>query len=90
MKESEIKPGYVYHIKDTYFEEVKDDKLMRNQEGGAYHPTYLCLKDDNTGLSWVVTMSRRIDKLTSVTVPDFWVNDTEYNENNCQCHTNIL
>ena len=24
--------GYVYHIKDEYFEKVKDDKLMQNKE----------------------------------------------------------
>ena len=62
MKESDIKPGFVYHIKDTYFETVNDDKLMRNREGGAYRPTYYCLKDEKTGLLWVVPMSRRAEK----------------------------
>jgi len=46
MKDSDIKPGFVYHIKDLYFDVVKDEKLMRNHEGGAYRPTYFCLKDE--------------------------------------------
>jgi len=54
MYESDIKPGYVYHIKDSYFDTVKDDKLMRNYEGGAYRPTYFCVKDEKTGLFWVI------------------------------------
>ena len=29
MKYRDIKPGYVYHIKDMYFDVVKDDKLMQ-------------------------------------------------------------
>ncbi|GAA6262788.1 hypothetical protein F100043J3_38210 [Mediterraneibacter gnavus] len=32
--------GYVYHIKDEYFEKVQDNNLMQNKEGGTYLPTY--------------------------------------------------
>ncbi|MDR3314702.1 MAG: hypothetical protein LBS96_09675, partial [Oscillospiraceae bacterium] len=28
--EQNITPGYVYHIKDSYFDVAQDDKLMRN------------------------------------------------------------
>ena len=28
--------GYVYHIKDEYFEKVQDNKLMKNKENGTY------------------------------------------------------
>ncbi|MCL2076861.1 MAG: hypothetical protein FWH08_00440 [Oscillospiraceae bacterium] len=62
MKENSIKPGYVYHITDSYFEKAKDDKLMRNHEGGAYRPTYLCVKDEKTQLLWVVPMSSQTEK----------------------------
>ena len=62
MNESDIKPGYVYHIKDSYFEVAKDDKLMRNYEGSAYRPTYFCLKDEKTGILWVIPMSTRTEK----------------------------
>jgi len=63
---SDIIPGYVYHIKDSYFEVAKDDKLMRNHEGGAYRPTYFCLKDEKTELLWVIPMSTRVDKYQAI------------------------
>jgi len=66
MSDFDIKPGYVYHIKNLYFEVVKDDKLMRNSEGGSYRPTYFCLKDEKTGLLWVVPMSSRVDKYQAI------------------------
>jgi hypothetical protein len=66
MNENDIKQGFVYHIKDKYFEKANDDKLMRNHEGGAYRPTYFCIKDNKTGLLWVVPMSRRIEKYQAV------------------------
>jgi len=62
MNESDIRTGFVYHIKDLYFDMVNDDKLMRNYEGGAYRPTYYCIRDDKTRLLWVIPMSSRIDK----------------------------
>jgi hypothetical protein len=62
MNYSDIKPGYVYHIKDLYFDVVKDDKLMQNHESGAYRPTYFCIKDEKTELLWVIPMSRRTEK----------------------------
>ena len=48
--------------KDLYFETVKDDKLMRNHESGAYRPTYFCIKDEKTVLLWVIPMSGRVEK----------------------------
>jgi|GEM_PF-257724 len=62
MDNFDAKPGYVYHIKDSYFEVANDDKLMRNREDGSYRPTYYCLKDEKTGLLWVIPMSRRVKK----------------------------
>lgn len=37
--------GYVYHIKDEYFEFTKDEKLMKNHENGNTRPTYFCIKN---------------------------------------------
>ena len=37
--------GYVYHIKDEYFEKVRDGNLMQNKENGTYRPTFYCLRD---------------------------------------------
>ena len=36
----EIKTGYLYHIKDEYFDVVNDDSLMQNHERGKKRPTY--------------------------------------------------
>ena len=55
-------PGFVYHIKDSYFDTVQDGKLMRNHEGGALRPTYFCLRDEKTQLLWMIPMSSRVDK----------------------------
>jgi hypothetical protein len=68
--ENEIKSGYVYHIKDAYFDKARDDKLMRNHEGSSYRPTYFCVKDEKTGLLWVIPMSSRIDKFQAIIEKD--------------------
>ena len=62
MDAHDIASGYVYHIKDSYFDIADDKNLMRNQESGTFRPTYLCLKDEKTGLLWVVPMSKRVEK----------------------------
>lgn len=58
----ELLEGYVYHIKDEYFNKVEDPNLMKNKEDGNYRPTYYCMKDENTGLLWVVPMSTKVEK----------------------------
>ena len=58
----DYKAGYVYHIKDSYFEKVQDDKLMKNKEKGNFRPTFYCLKDNKTSLLWVVPLSSQADK----------------------------
>jgi hypothetical protein len=70
MNDCDIKLGYVYHIKDLYFDTVKDNMLMRNYEGGAYRPTYFCVKDEKTGLLWVIPMSGRIEKYCAIIEKD--------------------
>lgn len=62
----DFKEGYVYHIKDSYFEKVKDDKLMQNKENGSFRPTFYCLKDEKTSLLWVVPMSSHVEKYSSI------------------------
>ena len=57
MNQFKVEPGYVYHIKDSYYNVVNDPKLMRNHEGGSYRPAYFCLKDAKKGLLWIVPMS---------------------------------
>ena len=66
----DVRPGYIYHIKNEYFEVAKDNMLMKNHENNAYRPTYLCLKDEKTGLLWVIPMSRRIEKYQAIIEKD--------------------
>ena len=35
-----IKTGYLYHIKDEFFDVVNDENLMSNKERGHKRPTY--------------------------------------------------
>jgi len=58
----EIKEGYVYHIKDEYFEIVNDKTLMRNHENGKARPTYFCIKDKNSNILWFIPMSSKVEK----------------------------
>ena len=58
--------GYVYHIKDEYFEKVQDSNLMKNKEGGTYRPTFYCLRDNKTSLLWMVPLSSRVEKFKAI------------------------
>ena len=58
----DIKEGYVYHIKDEYFDLVKDKTLMRNHEGGKARPTYFCVKNERTDILWFIPMSSKVEK----------------------------
>ena len=58
--------GYVYHIKDEYFEKVQDSNLMQNKEGGIYRPTFYCLRDNKTSLLWMVPLSSRVEKFKAI------------------------
>lgn len=58
---------YVYHIKDSYFAKVQDDKLMSNKENNNYRPTFFCMEDTKIpGLLWVVPMSTKVEKFTAI------------------------
>ena len=43
----QIKTGYIYHIKESFFDKVKDKGLMTNHEAGHSRPTYFIIKDSN-------------------------------------------
>lgn len=62
----EILQGYAYHIKDIYFEIANDLNLMQNKEQGNYRPTLYCIKDESTGLLWMVPISSQYDKFATI------------------------
>jgi len=40
-----VQTGYIYHIKDDFFDKINDDGLMINHENGRAIPTYFTIKD---------------------------------------------
>lgn len=62
----EIKEGYVYHIKNSYFELVNDNKLMKNHEGNATRPNYFCVKMKDSNFLWFIPMSSKVEKYKTI------------------------
>lgn len=59
-----IKTGYLYHIKDEYFDIVNDESLMQNHEKGKKRPTYFTIKDND--ILWFIPISSKVDKYKKV------------------------
>ena len=60
----EIKTGYLYHIKDEFFQLINDKELMINHENGHSRPSYLAIKDND--LLWFIPLSTKIDKYQKI------------------------
>ena len=59
-----IKTGYLYHIKDKYFDVVDDENLMQNHERGKKRPTYFTIKDKD--ILWFIPISSKVDKYKKI------------------------
>ena len=59
-----IQTGYLYHIKDEFFDIVNDDSLMTNHERGRKRPTYFTIKDKE--ILWFIPISSKIDKYQKI------------------------
>ena len=55
-----IQTGYLYHIKDEFFDKINDKKLMINHDNGHSRPSYLAIKDGN--ILWFIPLSTKIEK----------------------------
>ena len=60
----EIKAGYLYHIKDEYFDVVNDENLMQNHERGKKRPTYFTIKDKS--ILWFIPISSNVSKYQKI------------------------
>ena len=60
----EIKTGYIYHIKDEFFDRINDKGLMINHENGKTRPTYFTIKDKD--ILWFIPLSSKIDKYQEI------------------------
>lgn len=56
----EVKTGYIYHIKEEFFDKVNDKGLMINHENGRARPTYFTIKDKD--ILWFIPLSSRVSK----------------------------
>lgn len=59
-----IETGYLYHIKDEYFDVVNDNSLMSNHEHGKKRPTYFTIKDKD--ILWFIPLSSKVDKYQKI------------------------
>lgn len=60
----EIKTGYLYHIKDDFFDIFNDKNLMTNHERGKKRPTYFTIKDGD--ILWFIPLSSKIEKYQKI------------------------
>ncbi len=59
--------GSVVHIKDSFFELVKDPSMMSNKEDGGYRPHYLCIRDPKErDIFWAVPISSKVEKYQAI------------------------
>lgn len=59
-----IQTGYLYHIKDEFFNQINNKGLMINHENGHSRPSYLAIKDEK--ILWFIPLSTKIDKYKSI------------------------
>ena len=52
--------GYLYHIKDDFFDKLKNYGLMINHENGHFRPSYLAIKDND--ILWFIPLSTKVNK----------------------------
>ena len=60
----QIRTGYIYHIKDEFFDKINDKGLMINHENGKSRPTYFTIKDKE--ILWFIPLSSRVDKYQKI------------------------
>lgn len=60
----QIETGYLYHIKDEFFDKINEKGLMINHENGHSRPSYLAIKDND--ILWFIPLSTKVDKYKSI------------------------
>jgi len=59
-----IKTGYLYHIKDEFFNDINARGLMINHENGHSRPSYLAIKDKD--ILWFIPLSTKVKKYQKI------------------------
>lgn len=59
-----IQTGYLYHIKDEFFDKINAKEIMINHENGHSRPSYLAIKDKH--ILWFIPLSTKVDKYQQI------------------------
>ena len=59
-----IETGYLYHIKDEFFDKVNNSNVMINHENGHSRPSYLAIKEKD--ILWFIPLSSKIEKYEKI------------------------
>ena len=59
-----VQTGYIYHIKDEFFDKIDDKSLMTNHENGHARPTYFTIKDKD--ILWFIPLSSKVEKYKKI------------------------
>lgn len=59
-----VQTGYLYHIKDEFFDIVNDNNLMANHERGKKRPTYFTIEDKE--ILWFIPLSSKVEKYQKI------------------------
>ena len=59
-----IETGYLYHIKDEFFDIIDDENLMTNHERGNKRPTYFTIRDND--ILWFIPLSSKVEKYKKI------------------------
>ena len=59
-----VQTGFIYHIKDEFFNKINDNGLMINHENGHSRPTYFTIKDKD--ILWFIPLSSKVSKYKSI------------------------
>ena len=59
-----VQTGYLYHIKDEFFDQINKKGLMINHENGHSRPSYLAIKDKE--ILCFIPLSTKVDKYRTI------------------------
>ena len=59
-----IETGYLYHIKDEFFDKINNNGLMINHENGRSRPTYFTIRERD--ILWFIPLSSNISKYKKI------------------------
>ena len=59
-----VQTGYIYHIKNEFFDKIDDKSLMTNHENGHARPTYFTIKDKD--ILWFIPLSSKVEKYKKI------------------------